>query len=79
MSEMVERVALAISGSDDPANVLEIHRVRARAAIEAMRKPTEAMKGAGFLAVSVRHPDGCNMPRGTEAEAWSAMIDEALK
>ena len=46
MSEMVERVALAISGSDDPVNILAIHRSRARAAIEAMRQPTPEMMAA---------------------------------
>lgn len=35
MTEMVERVAQAICGDDNPANVLEIHRIRASAAIEA--------------------------------------------
>src|SRR5580700_8891848 len=39
MSKNVERVALALSGSDDPANVLEIHRYRARKAIEALGGP----------------------------------------
>jgi hypothetical protein len=35
MSEIVERVAQAICGDDNPANILAIHRTRARAAIEA--------------------------------------------
>jgi len=37
MNEMIERVALAISGGDDPASILGIHRSRARLAIEAVR------------------------------------------
>ena len=43
MSEMIERVAQAICGDDNPENILAIHRVRARAAIQAIAEPTEAM------------------------------------
>lgn len=67
MSEMVERVALAISGGDVPASILEIHRHRARAAIEAMREPTKKMVQEALCSA--------NFPIGT----WEAMIDEALK
>lgn len=70
MSEMIERVALAISGSNDPANILTIHRDRAKAAIEAMREPTKAMVSAGY-----DEADGSHLWR----EVWKAMIDEALK
>lgn len=45
MNEMIERVAQAICGDDNPANVLEIHRVRALKAIEA----TEVEKLRGVL------------------------------
>lgn len=38
MSNMVEAVAQAICGDNNPSNVLEIHRVRASAAIEAYQK-----------------------------------------
>lgn len=69
MSEMVERVAQAICGDDNPANILTIHRIRARAAIEAMREPTEAMVYADT--VKEWPSDAC--------AAWKAMIDEALK
>ena len=70
MNDMVERVALAISGSDDPANILDIHRGRARAAIAVMRDPTRQMVRAGGV---MTENDG-------EAEAaWDAMIDAALK
>lgn len=65
--DMVERVALAISGSDDPANILSIHRGRARAAIEAMREPTNEMRVAGFVAEL------------QSADVWSAMIDAVLQ
>lgn len=47
----------------------------ARAAIEAMREPTEAMCDAGSLA----WPSGARYAGGEEAEVWQAMIDEALK
>lgn len=38
MTEMVEQVAQAICGDDNPDNVLEIHRIRASAAIEAYQR-----------------------------------------
>lgn len=67
---MVERVALAISGSDDPVNILGIHRVRARAAIEAMREPTQEMVESGDAKCGVfKHG----------SSTWRAMIDTALK
>lgn len=73
MSEMVERVALAISGGDDAGNILEIHRYRARAAIAAMREPTDRMKRYGAMTM----PD--HSPIADDAgECWQNMIDEAL-
>lgn len=68
MSEMIERVALAISGSDDPANVLSIHRSRARLAIEAMREPTDEMW------------DACGRAQADfeTGIGWVVMIDAAL-
>ena len=78
MSEMVERVARAISGGDDPANVLEIHRHRAKLAIEAMREPTEAMVDAGRNE-PVSHSWGSGGEFITDPdEVWQAMIDAAL-
>lgn len=71
MSEMVERVAQAISGDDNPANVLEIHRVRARAAIETMRKPTKPMVRRGWKLLC-----GGNLRAD---EIYSHMIDETLQ
>lgn len=48
-------------------------KIRARAAIEAMREPTEAMEDAAMDA------DGTNMPLAISYDdAWRAMIDEAL-
>ncbi len=63
MSDMIERVAKAICGPEDPCR-LDL----ARAAIEAMREPTDAMCGAWDV--------------GDTPEAkpcWQAMIDEALR
>lgn len=66
---MVERVALAISGGDDPASVLAIHRYRARAAIEAMRAPSDGMRSAGFFVDRTAAVD----------DIWQAMIADALE
>jgi hypothetical protein len=70
MSEIIERVALAISGSDDPANILAIHRSRAILAIEAMREPTMVMEYAA---------SNWQGPQMTYSDVWRAMVDEALK
>ena len=78
MSEMVERVAQAICGDDNPANILTIHRIRARAAIEAMREPTGLMKDAGAESFEFGSDD-CASLNGQPSKAWRAMIDEALK
>lgn len=79
MSEMVERVAQAICGDDNPANILAVHRSRARAAIEALREPTEEMLSA---AESPAELFGQRFKWLSEDEArtvWNAMIDQALK
>lgn len=79
---MVERVAKAIAMTgnggtwDDWYNEeqRDFHRKRARAAIEAMRDPTDAMKN-----VEGAHWDyGCHVCGGL-TEGWYKMIDEALK
>jgi hypothetical protein len=82
MSEMVERVARAIFPEaedytwDDFANApngsaeritASVYRMRARAAIEAMREPTEAMVHAGMS------EEGTDLP-----SEYRAMIDAAL-
>lgn len=77
MSEMVERVALAISGGDDLKNILSIHRTRARLAIEALREPTEIMCRAPFRAGVCQGDEQLHF--GTAEAVWRAMIDEALK
>lgn len=79
MSEMVERVAMAIHVTmDAPAwdrtSVLtrDVMRVRARAAIAAMREPTEDMRDA--LSATGK------MWRELNSETvWQTYIDAALK
>jgi hypothetical protein len=90
--EMVERVARAICKADgrDPDSdftsgnatfpAWQAYQSRARAAIEAMREPTEAMIEAGGLSDAARPYDG---PEGEGCQfypaiAYRAMIDAAL-
>ena len=49
-NEMIERVALAICGDNNPENILTIHRIRARAAIEAMHVHFSILINAGYPA-----------------------------
>jgi hypothetical protein len=81
MSEMVERVARALCRSaalGDPGQAYidanwPNYSTAARAAIEAMREPTEAMIGAGRGAL----PNFC--PEDSDAlVCWQDMIDAAL-
>ena len=91
MSEMVERVARAMAsklseqqlGSDPPwhdpefrQNAIEV----ARAAIEAMREPTnEMICAADNLSSEISTADDrISVPASPEM-TWPAMIDEALK
>ena len=76
MSEMVERVARAICEAKSRVNECGPKACQplcpwcvasARAAIEAMREPTQAMHRAGLEAPQ------------TVAEIWRAMIEEATK
>lgn len=66
MRGMVERVAQAICGDDNPANILSIHRIRARAAIEAMRELPEE-PGPRYIAGEYSRRTQC------------AMVDDALE
>jgi N-methylhydantoinase B/oxoprolinase/acetone carboxylase alpha subunit len=88
MSDMIERVARAISahyvrlsGGDSPIfdelteGERDDLRAEARAAIEVMREPTEAMCDAGGTEVWDRYED--DYPEGAAA-AWRKMIDAAL-
>lgn len=92
MSEMVERVAKAMMDADDkdrgghillPDDLrLEPYRLRARAAIAAMREPTKEMHRAGEVAWS--NADTSSLGDSTDPDkvldpAYRAMIDAALK
>jgi hypothetical protein len=84
---MVEWVARAIYAADFgdwdepmPNPVREMYRQRARAAILAMREPTEAMceapqkAGAVVLTMEGHQP----LYSGNARQAWTLMIDAAL-
>lgn len=84
MSEMLDRVTLALYRRDPGRQNATMEDFRrngngfiyvalARAAIEAMREPTEAMVLAGFAV-----DEGQRSP-GSPLQHWTAMIDEALK
>lgn len=74
---MIERVALAISGSDNPDNILTIHRIRARLAIEAMREPTDSQRNNYF---KMRKAAGqSDMGACFIDSHWECAIDAALK
>jgi hypothetical protein len=80
MSEMVERVARAIiAGFDEITEPEERASVRklARAAIEAMREPTEGMVNLLLRNMS-ENEDNPNISYDA-IEVWRAMIDEALR
>jgi len=73
MSEMVERVAEAIRAVNSDTIGLtytELTTAMARAAIAAMREPTQAMIDACDLDIHTE---------GTIVGVWDDMIDEALK
>lgn len=77
---MVEKVAKAISISmtDNRGQPAAVSSDVSRAAIEAMREPTEEMVRRGRR-VDVPGDEG-NRPAGFTADSvWEAMIDEALK
>ena len=74
MSEMVERVAKAMVDEDGDYTVRDHHRRRARAAIAAMREPTQRM-----LEVGRRGPNREYMWDHDALVAWQDMVDEALK
>lgn len=78
MSEMVERVRLAISAGATTE--------QARAAIEAMREPTEAMIAAGGTdskwrvgEITAYASETGDLHAAFANDVWSAMVDAALK
>jgi hypothetical protein len=85
MSEMVERVAKALSivdgnhpdacsNDEEEIPAWKLYVKDARAAIEAMREPTEAMLNEAVGAL-----DSHNVGSHEANIVWQAMIDEALK
>jgi len=74
MTEMVERVAAAMSHKDMPGVPvgLQKYRAMARAALREMREPTQEMVDQGFDV----HLSEC-WPGSKDV--WQAMIDAALK
>lgn len=79
MTEMVERVGRALAEADGYAYAPYPYDVWARAAIEAMREPTESMirVGEDWSADAITHHDSRN-PKSPPVEAWKAMIEAAL-
>lgn len=74
MSEMIERVARAIEQEIGPQD-MDFAKI-ARAAVEAMREPTEAMLE---VAQDMYEPVGDRAMWPPEPkDAWPAMIDAAL-
>lgn len=69
MSEMIKRVAIAIRLRDTTDEL-----AMARAAIEAMREPTDDMASAGGSEL----PD-YDAGDDDAVDCWKRMIDEALK
>lgn len=86
MSEMVERVARAMEAADDSGATGVFGSgpnvdAMARAAIAAMREPTEEMVLAGAGAMEGRsheHEPQSAVIFGQPAEVWRAMNDQAL-
>jgi hypothetical protein len=78
MSEMVNRVREALIEANKTEGLLfsELMTLFARAAIAAMREPTESMLGAPFEFFAIAHPWASKDNRRSH---WQSMIDEALK
>lgn len=72
MSEMVERVAEALAKSD---KYTSDYTALARAAIEAMREPTEGMTNAAFNIELWDQP----INEHCAQDVWQTMIDAALQ
>jgi hypothetical protein len=80
---MIERVAQAILAKD-PEGMFSVHyaRVYARAAIAAMREPTEAMYKSDYnieMAHSHNHGFPWEWSNDVPTKIWQLMIDAALE
>jgi hypothetical protein len=69
MSEMIERVAKVLATTDGNPDAWPQYSDEARMVIQAMRKPTDAMVGAGAGALLDEN----------SITVWQRMIDEALE
>lgn len=78
MSEMVERVALAMKERAGLVIAETFWREIAKAGIEAMREPTHQMIEAGGLAIYERNGDPTPEAEAEAQVSWPAMIDVAL-
>lgn len=81
----LEEVARAIHAADGGLNwetlskpSKDLHRLWARAALEALRAPNEAMRDAGFW-VAFHQDNYFTGPHDTVEGGWPAMIDAILK
>ena len=75
---MIERVARALLVADRSAITPDYYQRMARAAIEAMREPTEAVQRTGLLALD-QELKWCGMDCNCDQmNVWQAMIDAAL-
>ncbi len=80
MSEMIERAARAIATSLEVSpESWRDHVDEARAVIQAMREPTEAMIRAGEGEIFEHRANADDWALQATKEGWEAMIDEALR
>lgn len=77
MSE-IEEVARAIHAASEEVYTIEASRLLARAAIEAMREPTDAMRLAGSRAGPYDDDGDYTMGEDAVEDIFTAMIDAAL-
>jgi len=79
-SEMVEKVARALSMvSDGTERCTHLYYPHARAAIEAIRTPTEAMVYDGYVRSAFAPECRVSSIQFDPKPVWTAMIDAALK
>jgi len=75
---MIEKVARAIDSTRTFGRPVPTDREMAKAAIEAMKEPTEEMKKAEDATGEVHWNYNCHICGGAK-HAWECMIDTALK